>query len=127
MAADGAGGAADAESEAGARRARDARADAVAVESAGGVREEESRVEMEVAAWVAAREAVATVMGQEHEEMEAETEEEMGAEMALVEKVEAKAVAYEAVEAVNWDAETMAVAEGVARGEGVQNISPPRT
>jgi len=40
-------GAADAESEAGARRAR---ADAVAVESVGGVREEGLKAEMEVAA-----------------------------------------------------------------------------
>jgi len=48
-------------------------------------------------------------------------------EMALGAWVEAKAVAALGSAGGCWDAETMAVAEGVARGEGVQNISPPRT
>jgi len=42
-------------------------------------------------------------------------------EMALGAWVEAKAVAALGSAGGCWDAETMAVAEGVARGEGVQN------
>ena len=71
--------------EAGARRARDARADAVAVGPAAAAAELR---EEGLQGWVALAVAVAVVkisVMEEARAMEAETEEEMGAEMALVE------------------------------------------
>jgi len=107
-----------------------ARADVVAVGPAAAeaeLREEGVQEEMGWEERVAAMAVVKISVMEEARAMEAETEEEMGAAMALVEKVAETETQTVAVEAVNWDAETMAVAEGVARGEGVQNISPPRT
>jgi len=101
-----------------------ARADVVAVGPAAAeaeLREEGVQEEMGWEERVAAMAVVKISVMEEARAMEAETEEEMGAAMALVEKVAETETLTVAVEAVNWDAETMAVAEGVARGEGVQN------